>query len=392
MRTRLWKRSFSLAALAALTIVGLPGQAAAEESEPSSPSGISETCDAQLASAAARLTVAASQEEEMVPCTEVDQNAASMVIANDPNCPRSGWVVTRFRACTTDDYVLSVYTLRSRTLVGRMYYSVREDVRTTGKDSRWTHNRQYTLKAGWWGAVVGSSVKGWANCSGDCRDVQNQMPQQALPPLPGGLLPRAEGVFETTATGTGAIGYAYTTWSHWFVNYRWTIPESNSLSVMVPFKMRCDNALPGPNTVVGCVFSQVRPIHYISPALPSYYKHIRMALSYNLPRVLTRLTNSFDQTNNRLKSCAPAPSPRPTGFECDEYPFASTYQGAYTANLPWARTFPGCQINVKIRVDMFGWNICLIPADENGQGGRNLLAFYNDYRILERESFEVYAQ
>lgn len=391
MRTRLWKRSFSLAALAALTIVGLPGQVAAE-SEPSSPSGVSETCDAQLAAAAARVTVQATAEEEMVPCIEVDQSAASMDIASDPNCPSWGWVVTRFRACTIDDYVLSVYTVRPRTLVGRMYYAIRDDVRTTGKDSRWTHNRQYILKPNWWGAVVGSTVKGYAYCYGDCRDVQTQMPQQAMPPVPGGPLPRAEGVFETTATGTGAIGYADTTWTDWFVNYRWTRPISNSLSTRVPYKLRCDNALPGYG-VVGCVFNQVRPIHSISRALPSYHKHIRMALSYNLPRVLTRLTDSFNQTNNRLMSCAPAPSPRPQGFQCDEYPFASTHQGAFTANLPWARTFPGCQLDglVKFRVDMFGWNICLIPEEENRQGGLNLLGFYNDYRILEREPFEVSA-
>ena len=61
----------------------------------------------------------------------------------------------------------------------------------------------------------------------------------------------------------------------------------------------------------------------------------------------------------RGDACASAPSPRPNGMQCDEYPFASTYQGGG----PWGKTYSA------------QWQ--LIPAAENSLQGDVLGHFYS---------------
>jgi hypothetical protein len=87
---------------------------------------------------------------------------------------------------------------------------------------------------------------------------------------------------------------------------------------------------------------------------------------------LHRLFNDSEIDRNRSASTRFCQSPRPNGFECDEYPFASTYEGAATAVLkPW---------NGSVR---------LIPADDNDKGGRALKDFYLNNRVLDDDAFFV---
>jgi len=92
-------------------------------------------------------------------------------------------------------------------------------------------------------------------------------------------------------------------------------------------------------------------------------------------RALTRIdTSSQTYTNNRAevaKACAPITPPtdmeRP---ECDEYPFASTAQGA--ASPIW------------------DFSVKYVPGTQNGSAGNGLMAFYRDDRILyDRDAFYV---
>jgi hypothetical protein len=61
------------------------------------------------------------------------------------------------------------------------------------------------------------------------------------------------------------------------------------------------------------------------PAIDPYARHIGLAQGFGLPSRLSHLVNTDLADLNRSVACTdPQRRPRPTGFECDEYPFAST--------------------------------------------------------------------
>ncbi|MFD0396416.1 NucA/NucB deoxyribonuclease domain-containing protein [Streptomyces nogalater] len=62
--------------------------------------------------------------------------------------------------------------------------------------------------------------------------------------------------------------------------------------------------------------------------------------------------------------------PRPRGKSCDEYPFATTWQGASTGS------------------GKFSWR--MIDAKQNSQGGNALNNFYTYNRIIEKDRFLVW--
>ncbi|MEU0054454.1 NucA/NucB deoxyribonuclease domain-containing protein [Streptomyces sp. NPDC006309] len=78
------------------------------------------------------------------------------------------------------------------------------------------------------------------------------------------------------------------------------------------------------------------------------------------------------RTRPRRSVAAPWPGSRhrPAGKECDEYPFASTWQGASTGG------------------GKFNWR--MIPKAQNQGGGKALANFYLYNRILEKDKFLVW--
>jgi hypothetical protein len=164
---------------------------------------------------------------------------------------------------------------------------------------------------------------------------------------------------------------------------------------------RCDDAL-GVTTPVGCAFPGVRPQHLIgSLRYPTYAYHIQLALNAGLTSVLTRTTNPAVNAANGAVACPHGPNyPRPDGFTCDEYPFASTYEGA--ASQPYGRTFLILNINTgntftcqvpwlprRAPGDRGGYSVCMVPAGQNSGGGTDLQAFYVDNRVIDRDTFSV---
>ncbi|MFE5187610.1 hypothetical protein [Streptomyces sp. NPDC056628] len=104
---------------------------------------------------------------------------------------------------------------------------------------------------------------------------------------------------------------------------------SNEIYLPTP-PVRCDNALPG-TSKPGCVMPYLPEMVYAKAGeYPELAQHIEDAQNtQNLPgkhgttRCLTRLTDKTKIKENRDTSC-PSSLPRPTGKQCDEYPFAST--------------------------------------------------------------------
>lgn len=87
---------------------------------------------------------------------------------------------------------------------------------------------------------------------------------------------------------------------------------------------------------------------------------------------LHRLTDSNAITRNRYAACiSPAKlatiGNRPEGAECDEYPFAATYEGGGNAHIAW------------------------VPAVQNRQQGGRLSTFYNAARIVDGDPYYVKA-
>lgn len=199
--------------------------------------------------------------------------------------------------------------------------------------------------------------------------------------------------FATTAVKRGARGVTQSTiiYFHnkpgWSPIYRQTTPPA----------VRCDNARPGlPG--VGCVIKNFTPVmvYDLTGRYPTLARHLRDAQGSGLPgayprgAVLNRTTPALAE-KNRTRAC-PSTFPRPDKSRtCDEYPPASTAQGAFTANpgaLPrnLRRTFPWCKLRaeagIPYRRGPKGYSICMINWRHNRDGGNALAQFYDAKRIL----------
>ncbi|MGO0576458.1 NucA/NucB deoxyribonuclease domain-containing protein [Ornithinimicrobium panacihumi] len=155
---------------------------------------------------------------------------------------------------------------------------------------------------------------------------------------------------------------------------------------------RCDKVA---STGGGCVFNAVPGVAAFSTVTyPQFTNHVGLALSSGLPggirttSYLTRLQDSTLVSKNRATAC-PSSLTRPAGKSCDEYPFASTYQGAHTGGGTTARSWQGCQMPDPTRTGPTGWSRCFIDEKQNSGAGSVLSGFYTSERILQGDRFQV---
>ena len=161
---------------------------------------------------------------------------------------------------------------------------------------------------------------------------------------------------------------------------------SNAVFFDSPRFARCDNKMGKPKAQ-GCVAMGHAELH-ISTKNKEYYEHVRAAIAAGHPSRLTRLTDPKAIRKNRNAICPTDGSlPRPKGYECDEYPFASTYQGG---RLPVVtQAIPSCQMKDPKSTGR-GTSRCFIPQDSNNYGGNELRSMYSKQRVLEKDEFVVY--
>lgn len=127
----------------------------------------------------------------------------------------------------------------------------------------------------------------------------------------------------------------------------------------------------------------------LTGSYPELAMHIRDAQASGLPSTLTRLIDPDLQQANRNRACGKSVT-RPDGLSCDEYPFASTYQGAaMTPGGP--RTFPYCAIILfePQSTGPEGYSICMIVDRQNSGGGAVLGGMYRSNRVLDGDPFRV---
>lgn len=145
----------------------------------------------------------------------------------------------------------------------------------------------------------------------------------------------------------------------------------------------------------GCIVNGTKEtLNYSLSAYPNFGKHVRNAQASGLPganKPLTRLTASQDANKNRRQAC-PTRLKRPAGKSCDEYPFASTQQGAFYGGGS-GRTFSGCSISdSKFPTGVKGakgFSSCMITAKENSAAGNALKVFNDRNHVLRGDQFYI---
>jgi hypothetical protein len=146
---------------------------------------------------------------------------------------------------------------------------------------------------------------------------------------------------------------------------------------------------------IGCVNAEWRPTFTVSLSGPyaEFARHVAAAQGTGIAgapggRPLTRLIDPVLNAANGNTAC-PSTYVRPVGKSCDEYPFRSTYQGAYTGG-GLGRTFSWCQIpDLPLLTSGAGWSACMITAGQNSGAGTALGRFYTDNRIIGEDNFYV---
>ncbi|MFH8394292.1 NucA/NucB deoxyribonuclease domain-containing protein [Streptomyces sp. NPDC018036] len=284
------------------------------------------------------------------------------------------WYIERLRGCGIWRAEVSAIDVRTGSRIGGIRYLV-IGYSFSARDSKtWAYQTQMLEVSRWGRAVTGTKVYGSASCTGKCKVTHKDFPAQAINS-------RAEPYgqfFMSTTINTAAAkqrgtGRSIASWR--FSNPEWVAPsDATKLSTV---DVRCDNDMPGAPRQVGCVNTQAVPVisYSLTGPWPELAKHIKDAQATGLPgkygttNYLTRLTNGSKITENRRKAC-PSSLPRPSGKSCDEYPFASTWQGARYSGGPFSRR--------------------MINATQNTDAGRALNGFYTYSRVLDGDRFLVW--
>ncbi|REE96658.1 NucA/NucB deoxyribonuclease domain-containing protein [Thermomonospora umbrina] len=317
----------------------------------------------------------------------------------NPNILNKGWRWYRDLACSYETRRVKVI----RIVQGRVEVHGWADVKVEDWSRAWSADPSWyqaqTIQAfRYWGNVGGLTVSGSAFvCRGrNCAVAGGSYPRQRVGQHTTTL---GHFRFKPIALKRGTKAHAKT--SIEYVFHKPGYMSSDPVYARPP-EVRCDHMLPG-NSRPGCVFHKAMPIMLYSLKGPyaELAKHIRAAQISGLPgaygrgKALKRLVNPELQKKNRNRACPSRPT-RPAGLSCDEYPMASTHQGAFTVD-PKAR--PGvlrrshrwCRMpKVPYKTGPKGFSVCLINEKHNSNGGGALDDFYVEERVLGNDLFRIW--
>ncbi|AUH40527.1 NucA/NucB deoxyribonuclease domain-containing protein [Streptomyces sp. CMB-StM0423] len=308
----------------------------------------------------------------------------------------TGWWYTRTQQCDISSRVLTFYTDRGP--VGTLRFVQYSYTYTDDSLNAWAYQMELSATS----AVGDTSniyVQGAAICNGPCTTTGEGFSSQVLSLTSDAT---AEMFFDSTISSPGSTGTATTPFTRFFT--KTGFPPTTPAAFTPPAETRCDNATPGLSSV-GCVFPDYEPVFQVTSAQgnPAFARHLRDALASGLPGAyqqtpLTRLTDTTLSRRNGNTACpqeADGGYPRPAGYSCDEYPFRSSWQGAFTSTAPNpphpGRTFDWCQIPaLGPGSGPNGWSACMIPEGQNSSGGGYLSSFYRNNRVIEKDPFFVW--
>jgi hypothetical protein len=234
------------------------------------------------------------------------------------------------------------------------------------------------------GDVSGVILSATSNCSGSC--VQSTAVIPGTPVAISGWK-EAESFTQPTSTAVGSINYLATAWT-FSVSVSGGTGGSASTG---PYDLRCDNAAGGSSPTAGCaVYYAPGQVTYSSSSNPSLVSHLAQAIGSGLPggSVYDPLHRTQVQSVINLnRSIACGGVPAQTGLSCDEYPFASSYEGAAAGGS--ARSFPGCGLSDPAGTGPVGYSRCMVVAGQNSSAGAILGNTYRQQRILDGDPFIV---
>jgi hypothetical protein len=138
------------------------------------------------------------------------------------------------------------------------------------------------------------------------------------------------------------------------------------------------------------------PNHPVPLSMTEINSHMSQAQQSGLPGALgsgTYLHYLADKTMadaNRTKACPTDGSlpPAPTDYNCDEYPFRTTYEGAaQTSGGP--RSFPGCQMLDPPVNSSDGFSRCYVPSRQNSAQGNIIINAIRSDQLLDQDPYQV---
>lgn len=291
------------------------------------------------------------------------------------NCKLGKVVLERHRSCTLDVISVEVFRPPITAPIGTGLVGVASLTRAWHNKRSWSHRVRLGLFEAT-GVVLSVGISG--NVTIACgRGAKRCLPSPgATKPLP--YLQNVHYPFTIKSPGNARLTHRPTS----MVSITYRASTAPPLAKAPSGAVRCDSTPRITNRFGGCVFPAYVPSFSLSTRdskVDQAAWHIYWA-QHNLKhkwgwkghgRPLSRTTTRAIIIRNRQVACAAAPRPRPPGKECDEYPLASTYQGAS-------------------RNKDFSWR--LIPRSDNrNAGGSNyLLKFYRENRILDGDRFWVH--
>ncbi|MEU4217404.1 PKD domain-containing protein [Actinoplanes sp. NPDC026623] len=307
-----------------------------------------------------------------------------------------GWFWYRTQACSIASRTATIYD-QDGGVAGTIEYLELNFSYTSSSIATWAQQIELRKFGGTGvGLLPGTTAEGFAVCANACVTPISTFPPQ---PLVDNADAAGQAFFDTVVSVPGDKAFSFTTFTYSFTNPAWVPVSPGTVS---PPRVRCDNALPG-SAQVGCVFPDYVPVEQYARngSFPELARHIGEAQASGLPGAypdgptLNRLTDSGKVGNNRDRACPRSDRggyPRPETKSCDEYPFASSTQGAETATPKGpARTFDWCQINEPIgTTGPVGYSVCMIDAVQNSSGGSDLGTFYRTERVIDGDPFYVW--
>lgn len=176
------------------------------------------------------------------------------------------------------------------------------------------------------------------------------------------------------------------------------INPSYELGTNKEFVTYCDRNFPG-RTTAGCKAPTDRYTPTLSYSKTAPYPFIARAIGdaqrLGVPgspasgHYLSRMTGQANIDANRGVACKSSYTRPPGGYDCDEYPFASTYQGA-AFNPTAGITFSYCQFPyLPTNKPNPKWYACFLPSGQNQGAGRALNSFFSANRTLDNDRFYV---
>lgn len=297
------------------------------------------------------------------------------------------WTVDRFEACR----MTYMHVLITRVVQGQVYQIGEIVLQTvmytyTLSGPAWEYNVNFE-NVGEAGETSGTTLSGSLYCSGVC-DVFIPGPFSGLINGSGTIV--ASGAIFDAPIGQNQIGFA-TSAVHMAVTKPNATPTTPS--DLVSTRVRCDT-ISGPGND-GCVYPDGPPQRFFVDwgTFPDAAEHIATAQGAGAPGENIPLTRTSDPArifSNRYEACFQLGGPpRPAGMSCDEYPFASTTQGA--ASAPYdGRTLSWCQIwwlPDEYSKATASWSACIINDWENTGVGNELGQFYGQYHVIDGDEF-----